>query len=413
MKVVTVLCSVVLVCSIHATILNVPGDYPTIQQALYNAADGDTVLVAPGTYTECIVWPNTQSIVLMSEYGPDSTIIDGSGSWIVLTIETQVDKTTIVDGFTIRNGMTSRGAGIYCIDASPTICNNIICDNSASVWGGGIYCDNSYAFIKNNVFVGNTAGRGGGMCLFCSTPGIVDNYFTGNSAGSGGAIYTMGIAADNDTIEILNNTISNNTATYSGGGTNFYKSFINFHYNTVCSNTAPNVADGVLFHESSGEAHYNNIYENGIGMYADFSVGPTNAEYNWWGDSTGPYHATNPGGLGDTVSGYINFIPWLWVPYGVEERENHSLSVHSPMLRIYPNPVKQWCTCEYTIAHASMVRLALYDAAGRCIRNLADGQRDPGLYNQVLNLAYQTQGVYFVKLSTTDYVETKKLILLK
>jgi hypothetical protein len=44
------------------------------------------------------------------------------------------------------------------------------------------------------------------------------------------------------------------------------------------------------------------------------------AEYNWWGDSTGPYHPTlNPGGLGDTVSDYVDFIPWLYWP-GVKEQ---------------------------------------------------------------------------------------------
>ena len=38
-------------------------------------------------------------------------------------------------------------------------------------------------------------------------------------------------------------------------------------------------------------------------------------EYNYWGDSTGPYHDTlNPGGLGDTVQGIVDFIPWLNEP---------------------------------------------------------------------------------------------------
>ncbi len=46
-----------------------------------------------------------------------------------------------------------------------------------------------------------------------------------------------------------------------------------------------------------------------------------NAENNWWGDSTGPYHATaNPGGLGDSVSDYVDFDPWLYSPWGVEEQ---------------------------------------------------------------------------------------------
>ena len=39
------------------------------------------------------------------------------------------------------------------------------------------------------------------------------------------------------------------------------------------------------------------------------------AESNWWGDATGPYHPTaNPGGLGDSVSDYVDFDPWLGGP---------------------------------------------------------------------------------------------------
>jgi hypothetical protein len=48
---------------------------------------------------------------------------------------------------------------------------------------------------------------------------------------------------------------------------------------------------------------------------------PTNAEYNWWGDATGPYHPfLNPGGLGDSVSDFVDFDPWLTAPVGVEEQ---------------------------------------------------------------------------------------------
>ncbi|MDH7564479.1 MAG: PKD domain-containing protein [Candidatus Bathyarchaeota archaeon] len=37
-----------------------------------------------------------------------------------------------------------------------------------------------------------------------------------------------------------------------------------------------------------------------------------NATYNWWGDSTGPYHPTkNPTGLGNQASDYVLFKPWL------------------------------------------------------------------------------------------------------
>ena len=60
--------------------IHVPGDYPTIQEGLNAAQTDDTVLVAPGTYVENIVWPSRDGIILISEEGADTTIIDGNGA---------------------------------------------------------------------------------------------------------------------------------------------------------------------------------------------------------------------------------------------------------------------------------------------------------------------------------------------
>jgi len=60
-------------------------------------------------------------------------------------------------------------------------------------------------------------------------------------------------------------------------------------------------------------ANYNNIYNNSdYGFYNGNSSLIVNAENNWWGDASGPYHATsNPSGLGNAVSDYVDFDPWL------------------------------------------------------------------------------------------------------
>ena len=65
--------------------LNVPGEYSTIQSALSAAGNGDTVLVQPGTYTENIIWPETNGIKLISAGDSSNTIIDG-GERVVLSI---------------------------------------------------------------------------------------------------------------------------------------------------------------------------------------------------------------------------------------------------------------------------------------------------------------------------------------
>ena len=298
-----------LVSATYADILNVPGDYPTIQAALVFALTGDTVLVGPGTYYEHIVWPTTQGINLVSEYGADSTIIDAVGSLPVITIETDIDSTTVIQGFTIVNGNQDHGGGIYCVGASPTISNNKIMNNSAT-WGGGIFCSDGSPIISQNIIANNISG-GGITCWLSPNSKIVGNIIENNSGGEGG-----GISAIVSCPEITSNTVNSNSAVL-GGGMYFYKSTPIITYNIVSNNNAE-YGSGLYFYQSDGDVNHNDIFGNGCGMYIEDQV-LINAEHNWWGDSTGPYHPdSNPGGLGDTVSDYVDFDPWLLFP-GVEE----------------------------------------------------------------------------------------------
>jgi hypothetical protein len=84
--------------------VHVPGDVSTVDGALFVAARGDTVLVAPGTYYVNLEWPATDGITLASELGALSTILDGRDIVQVIGIYTGVDTTTVVRGFTIRDG---------------------------------------------------------------------------------------------------------------------------------------------------------------------------------------------------------------------------------------------------------------------------------------------------------------------
>jgi len=79
-------------------------------------------------------------------------------------------------------------------------------------------------------------------------------------------------------------------------------------------------------------AHYNNIYNNreyGVIEDPDYAGNnvPFDARFNWWGDATGPYHGTSwmymgspygpHYGLGDNVSDYVLYVPWLQVVHDV------------------------------------------------------------------------------------------------
>lgn len=174
-------------------VLHVPGDYAKIQDAIDAAANGDTVLVAAGTYMECIDFEG-KAIVVISEDGPGSTTIDGHHLKCVVTFKNNEGPDSRLEGFTVYNGAghshagsAAWGAGIYCYLASPTIHGNIIYDNFCSGYGGGICLRESDAVISENEITENytkhtsvTDPRGSGIYSLNGSPTITGNTITHN-----------------------------------------------------------------------------------------------------------------------------------------------------------------------------------------------------------------------------------------
>jgi len=70
---------------------------------------------------------------------------------------------------------------------------------------------------------------------------------------------------------------------------------------------------GLCANNSTGVvAHCNQFLGNMWGVYSNGAAYQIDATNNWWGDSTGPYHATlNPSAKGDPITDYVSFNPWL------------------------------------------------------------------------------------------------------
>jgi Leucine-rich repeat (LRR) protein len=88
---------VLLVLPVFATTIHIPGDYPTIQEGIDVAFDGDTVLVSAGTYVDGETSYNGKSISIISVDGPENTFI---GRIIVVNGE---DEGTTLSGFTFED----------------------------------------------------------------------------------------------------------------------------------------------------------------------------------------------------------------------------------------------------------------------------------------------------------------------
>ncbi len=235
----------------HATVIHVPAGQPTIQAGIVAASPGDTVLIAPDTYTEAIDFLG-KPIVVGSRYLTTgdpayvaSTIIDGGGTLgPLVSFVSAEDSLSVLVGMTLQRGhATYWGGAVFCSDGSPRISDCVISSNEAR-WegggvfaagghliledcrvednsstdssGGGLYLTDGAARVSGCVFSGNHAhSTGGAMICWESTPVIIDNVFDGNSSSGNyaGAIYCRDCRA-----VIARNVFSNNDAVGIAGG---------------------------------------------------------------------------------------------------------------------------------------------------------------------------------------------------
>jgi len=271
--------SLLTIHEISAQVINVPGDYSTIQAAINVAADGDTVLVADDTYTENINFRG-KAITVASHFliDPDTnhiynTIIDGSSpvhedSAAVVMFLNGEDTTSILYGFTLTGGSGLHssfpngkvGGGISCDESGAKIMYNRIIgnellDNPFSL-GGGIYSTSmatepwiviGHNYIADNVASSNTVSAGGGLCI-SSSARVFNNIITRNAVscsgneksaeGGGVACESMG---ELDVLHFSENEITHNTGSAHyvyGVGMCIYNAHTTIRNNDISENTA-------------------------------------------------------------------------------------------------------------------------------------------------------------------------------
>ncbi len=99
----------------------------------------------------------------------------------------------------------------------------------------------------------------------------------------------------------------------------------------------------------------------------------------------------------------------------IEEENNFPQPKEFLLQQNYPNPFNPSTSIQYAISSTQFVTLKVYDLLGREVATLVNEEKPAGTYNvefRIKNLELSS-GIYFYKLQAGDFVETKKMILLK
>jgi hypothetical protein len=100
-------------------------------------------------------------------------------------------------------------------------------------------------------------------------------------------------------------------------------------------------------------------------------------------------------------------------PTSVRELEESGLIKTFELHQNYPNPFNPVTRIRFTIPVSGSVRLTLIDAAGKQIAVLIDREMKRGSYSYTLDASRLSSGVYFYRLQSANYSQTKKLVLTK
>ncbi len=131
-----------------SAVIYVPSEQPTIQAGVNAAAEGDTVIVAPGIYSESVLLYGGP-MTLRSQGGPAITIIDALAFSQGFLVYGTVGEGTILRGFTVQSGTT---AGVTCMSGTaPTIENMILTQN----FGPGILAFSASPTVSDCMFYSN------------------------------------------------------------------------------------------------------------------------------------------------------------------------------------------------------------------------------------------------------------------
>ena len=320
--------------------------HPSIQDAIDSAADGDRLRAVDGVFTEDLV-VDVANLILESTTGLGTTTIqfvNGTGVGIDVQADGFLLGGPTGSGFTLLGGGTTDT--LVQFTGARTLTE--IAHNALDTTGNATVAINlgtgaTEVYVNDNTFALPDVGDSGVVGSTIVDLEVLYNTFTGSGpmAAGGDALRLDGLTGTVPTYPRINdNTISNfDTGIQIGAGTGTTGLDITsngvsgcttgidllntgtgaFTLATISDNditgntTGISIADGANLQPSTFTIEFNNISGNTTGLASAHTAETTDASLNWWGDPTGPVHASNPhpAPAGDPVTGDVTVLPYL------------------------------------------------------------------------------------------------------
>jgi len=93
--------------------------------------------------------------------------------------------------------------------------------------------------------------------------------------------------------------------------------------------------------------------------------------------------------------------------------DSKNIPQKNELLSNYPNPFNPETMISFSIKEQSNVKLVIFDVLGRKVKELVNEEKLPGTYNVKFNAGNLSSGIYFYSIITNNFVQTKKMLLLK
>lgn len=314
-------------------------------------------------------------------YAKDGIVIQNSDVEIESSlINNCQDAITATGGkLKLQNSVVSLSShsGVNITDCDATITDNMITQNLKN---GICITGNGQVTIQNNSILTNVDG------ILLTGSDASNAYISQNIISANTQSGVKIDATSHNNVTIINNSVSSNyRGFYISSSASMYISNNSISYNTL----------GFLYDTGNHVAIYNDIYGNEMGMDVS-SIATVDAEYNYWGDPSGPCHTMlNPNGRGDPVGGdgtNLDFLFFLTKPVGIINQR--------PTANLVAD--KLWVSRN---ANVMFFGTNSYDPDGRVDKYLFDfgDDTDSGWTTlSVFSHKYSVEGIYFANLRVMD-----------